>query len=60
VDLQAQTGGYLLTPGAFVLDRSGTIRFVYTNNNYSVRVKQNVLLDAARAALQADVAEHFR
>jgi peroxiredoxin len=51
VDLQAQNGGYLLTPGAFILDQTGTIRFAYANNNYSVRVKQNVLLDAARAAL---------
>jgi peroxiredoxin len=51
VDLQAQNNGYLLTPGAFILDRTGTIRFAYVNNNYSVRVKQNVLLDAARAAL---------
>jgi peroxiredoxin len=52
VDLRAQTGGYLLTPGAFILDRSGKIRFVYVNNNYSVRVKQGVLLDAARKALE--------
>jgi peroxiredoxin len=54
VDLQAQTGGYLLTPGAFILDRTGTIRFAYVNNNYSVRVKQDVLLDAARAARQTN------
>ena len=42
---------HLCTPAAFILDRSGTIRFVYANNTYSVRVKQSVLLDAARAAL---------
>jgi peroxiredoxin len=51
VDLQAQNDGYLLTPAAFILDTHGIIRFVYANNNYAVRVKQDVLLDAARAAL---------
>jgi peroxiredoxin len=51
VDLQAQTGGYLLTPGAFIIDATGTVRFAYVNNNYAVRVKQDVLLGAARAAL---------
>lgn len=52
VDLATTTGGHLLTPGAFILDRSGTIRFAYVNNNYSVRVRQEVLLTAARDALR--------
>lgn len=51
-DLEAKNGGYLLTPGAFVLDTKGTIRFAYVNNNYSVRVTQDKLLEAARAALK--------
>ncbi len=52
VDLAATTGGHLLTPGAFIIDRGGTIRFAYVNNNYSVRVRQEVLLAAARDALR--------
>ena len=51
-DLRTQTGGYLLTPGAFVLDQSGTIRFAYVNNNFAVRISQDALLDAARSALE--------
>ena len=50
-DLVAQNGGYLLTPGAFVVDTKGVIRFAYVNNNYAVRIRQEALLDAARAAL---------
>jgi peroxiredoxin len=52
VDLQERNGGYMLTPGAFILDKSGTIRFVYVNNNYSVRISQDALLKAAREALR--------
>jgi peroxiredoxin len=51
-DLAAQNGGYLLTPGAFIVDRSGVIRFVYANNNFTVRVSQAALLEAAREALK--------
>jgi peroxiredoxin len=51
-DLAAKTGGYLLTPGAFIFDTKGTIRFAYVNNNYAVRVTQDKLLEAARAALK--------
>jgi peroxiredoxin len=50
-DLVAQNGGYLLTPGAFILDRAGVIRFAYVNNNFSVRISQQALLQAAREAL---------
>ena len=52
LDLQTKTGGYLLTPGAFILDTQGVIRFAYVNNNYSVRVSQKNLLQAARDALK--------
>jgi peroxiredoxin len=50
-DLAARNGGYLLTPAAFILDRAGVIRFVYANDNFTVRVSQAALLKAARAAL---------
>jgi peroxiredoxin len=51
VDLQERNGGYMVTPGAFILDKSSTIRFVYVNNNYSVRISREALLKAAREAL---------
>jgi len=52
LDLPAKNGGYLLTPGAFIVDRQGVIRFAYANNNYSVRVSYDSLMQAARDALQ--------
>lgn len=52
VDLTAQNGGYLLTPGAYILDRAGVVRFVYVNDNFTVRVSQEALLRAARDALR--------
>jgi len=51
LDLPAKNGGYLLTPGAFIVDRQGIIRFAYANNNYSVRVSHDSLMEAARDAL---------
>lgn len=51
-NLATQNGGYMLTPGAFVIDTAGVIRFTYVNNNYTVRVAQSALLDAAREALK--------
>lgn len=51
-DLNAVNGGYLLTPAAYVLDRAGKVRFVYANNNYTVRVSQDALLKAAKEALK--------
>ena len=51
IDLVAQNGGYLLTPAAFVINTDGEIVFAYANRNYSVRLKNDVLLDKARAAL---------
>ena len=50
-DLVAQNGGYLLTPGAFVMSTDGVIRFAYVNMNYAVRIRQESLLKAARQAL---------
>lgn len=51
-DLNAVNGGYLLTPAAYVMDRAGKVRFVYANNNYTVRVSQDALLKAAKEALK--------
>jgi peroxiredoxin len=51
-DLVAQNGGYLLTPGAYILDTKGMIRFAYVNNNYAVRISQDALLKAAKDALK--------
>lgn len=51
--LAADNPGYLLTPGAFVLDRKGHVHFAYVNTNYAVRVRQDALLEAARQALRA-------
>lgn len=48
-DLVAQNGGYLLTPGAFLVDQSGTIRYTYVNNNFAVRITPQNLLKAARS-----------
>jgi peroxiredoxin len=52
LDLKAKNGGYLLTPGVFIFDRRGVIRFAYANNNYAVRASQEKLLQAAREALR--------
>ena len=50
-DLEKRNGGFLVTPSAFVIDTTGTIRFVYANDNYTVRASQDSLLKAAKAAL---------
>lgn len=50
-DLEKRNGGFLVTPSAFILDTSGTIRFAYSNDNYTVRASQDVLLKAAKEAL---------
>lgn len=52
LDLNEQNGGYLLTPGAFVLDTAGAVRFAYVNKNYTVRISQEALVAAARDALK--------
>ena len=51
-DLEERNGGFLVTPSAFILDTKGTIRFVYANDNYTVRASQESLLKAAKEALK--------
>ncbi len=42
---------WLPVPAVFVLDRSGTVRFVHANDDYKVRVSNADLLAAAERAL---------
>ena len=51
-DLVERNGGYLAVPATYVFDTDGVARFVYTNTNYTVRIRQEALLQAARDALQ--------
>ena len=54
IDLEEASGEkhhILPVPAAFVLDADGTIKFEYVNPNYKVRVDPEVLLTAAKAAL---------
>jgi len=51
-DIVKRNGGYLVTPAAIVFNTGGVARFVYANNNYTVRISQEALLDAARTALK--------
>lgn len=54
IDLE-EASGYdhhlLPVPAVFIVDRKGTIQFVYANPNYKVRLAPKVLLAAAKAAL---------
>ncbi|QXD23296.1 AhpC/TSA family protein [Opitutia bacterium ISCC 51] len=50
--LEKRNGGFLVTPSAFVLDTTGTVRFAYVNDNYTVRASQDSLLKAAKKALE--------
>lgn len=50
-DMEKRNGGYLVTPTAYILDTGGTIRFAYSNDNYTVRASQDGLLKAAKEAL---------
>jgi len=50
-DMEKRNGGFLVTPSAFILDTTGTIRFAYANDNYTVRASQEALLTAAKEAL---------
>ena len=43
---------WLPAPSVFIVDRDRTIRFVYSNADYSVRLSSAQLLDAAEAALK--------
>ena len=55
IDLEAASGQAhheLPVPAAFVLDRSGTVRYAFANADYKVRVDSAELLAEARAALE--------
>ena len=52
VDVEAasgQTHHELPVPAVFIIDRTGTIRFVHANPDYTTRISPDALLDAARA-----------
>ena len=51
-DVEERNGGYMVTPGAFILDTNGIVRFSYANNNYAVRASQESMLQAAKKALE--------
>lgn len=53
-DLEERNGGYMVTPGAFILDTNGVVHFSYANNNYTVRASQESMLKAAKDALLAE------
>ena len=44
----------LPVPAVFVLGADGAIRFQYVNPNYRVRMDSDVLIAAARAAVEGD------
>ena len=51
VDLEAASGQshhQLPVPAVFIIDRTGVIRFVYANPDYTVRITPDALLDAAQ------------
>jgi peroxiredoxin len=53
VDLEAasgQTHHELPVPAVFIVDRSGVIRFVHANPDYTIRISPDALLEAARAS----------
>ncbi len=55
IDLEASSGEdhhLLPVPAAFVLGTDGMIHFSYVNPNYKVRINGDVLLAAAKAALE--------
>ncbi|HVU34717.1 MAG TPA: peroxiredoxin-like family protein [Opitutaceae bacterium] len=43
-------GFWLPVPAAYIIDRTGTIRFVYMNRDPSIRIKPDALLAAAKRA----------
>jgi peroxiredoxin len=51
IDLDSTTGQplhELPVPSVFVIDRTGVIRFVYSNPDYTVRLGADALWDAAK------------
>ncbi len=57
VDLEATTGTKqheLPVPSVFIIDRSGTIRFVYSNPDYTIRLSADALWAAAQPFAMAN------
>ncbi|MEJ6476835.1 peroxiredoxin-like family protein [Pseudoalteromonas piscicida] len=52
VDLDGKDKVALPVPAVFVVDKKGLIQFQYANPNYKVRLDENVLLAAVKAASQ--------
>jgi len=51
VDLEAASGyrhHQLPVPAVFIIDKSGTVRFVYANPDYTTRISPDALFDAAQ------------
>jgi len=56
VDLEAASGQshhQLPVPAVFIIDRSGVIRFVHANPDYTTRISAEALLAAARTVADA-------
>ena len=56
-DLEERSGErhhLLPVPSVFLLDTEGVIRFEYVNPNYRIRIPPEVLLAAARTALEGE------
>ncbi len=51
-DASGETHHQLPAPAVFVVGKDGVIKFEYVNPNHTVRLEADVLLAAARAALQ--------
>ena len=45
-------GYWLPVPAAYIVDRTGTIRFVYMNRDPSIRIKDDALIAAAKKAAE--------
>ncbi len=50
--LEGDDRSILPVPAVFILDQKGVIQFEYVNPNFRVRIKPELLLDAARYALE--------
>ncbi|NVJ65483.1 MAG: AhpC/TSA family protein [Gammaproteobacteria bacterium] len=50
--LEGDSRSILPVPAVFILDQAGSIQFEYVNPNYKVRVNPQLLVDAARYALE--------
>ena len=56
-DASGEDHGQLPVPSVFLVEAGGEVRWVYSNPDYKVRPENAALLDAARAAAAARVAE---